>query len=189
VHYRIPDVLAAFSFVKAAFPEAKLTLVGTGPLASQLRKLSAEMDLRDVFFAGAVRHDQIADWYDTHDVFINASAIDNLPVSLLEAFAAGLPVVSTDAGGIPYLVDHGRTGLLSPVGEPARLAESVMQLLGDPVLASDLASHARKECAKYSCDVVGAQWAKLYRELAGSTLEPGDVGDGRHKRDHELTTR
>src|SRR5580692_2961279 len=76
-------------------------------------------------FAGRVSQEQIGAFYDRADIFINASIVDNMPVSVLEAFVAGLPVVSTAPGGIRYIVEHERTGLLSPPHEWRQLGESV----------------------------------------------------------------
>ncbi len=170
-HYRIQDVLKAFVYLKARYPAAILTLVGTGPQEAELRALALRLGLRDVTFAGAVPHDQIPAWYDRHDIFVNASSIDNMPVSILEAFAAGLPVVSTNAGGIPFIVEDQKTGLLSSVGNAAQLSANMIRLLDDPELASSLAARARLECAKYSWSTVEQQWLRVYRELL--TAQPG----------------
>ncbi len=169
-HYRIQDVLKAFVYLKAKYPAAILSLVGTGPQEAELRALTLRLRLRDVTFVGAVSHDQIPAWYDRHDIFVNASSIDNMPVSILEAFAAGLPVVSTNAGGIPFIVEDEKTGLLSSVGHATQLSANIIRLLDDPNLASSLASRARLECAKYSWSAVEQQWLRLYRELLTAHL-------------------
>jgi glycosyltransferase involved in cell wall biosynthesis len=90
-----------------------LEIVGAGSLRSELEVLVEALALRQyVALAGAVAAGQTAQHSDQTTVFVNASAVDNVPGSIMEAFAAGLPVVSTDAGGIPYLVRDGETGLL-----------------------------------------------------------------------------
>ena len=160
--------------LKARYPAAILTLVGTGPQEAELRALALRLGLRDVTFVGAVPHDQIPAWYDRHDIFVNASSIDNMPVSILEAFAAGLPVVSTNAGGIPFIVEDQKTGLLSSVGNAAQLSANMIRLLDDPELASSLAARARLECAKYSWSTVEQQWLRVYRELL-TTQQGGPV--------------
>lgn len=169
-HYHIQDVLKAFVYLKARCPAAILSLVGTGPQEAELRALALRLGLRDVTFVGAVPHDQIPAWYDCHDIFVNASSIDNMPVSILEAFAAGLPVVSTNAGGIPFIVEDQKTGLLSSVGNAAQLSANIIRLLDDPDLASSLAARARLECAKYSWSTVEQQWLRVYRELLTAQL-------------------
>jgi glycosyltransferase involved in cell wall biosynthesis len=88
-----------------------------------------------------------------------------MPVSILEAFASGTPVVSSRAGGIPYLVDHERTGLLSEVGDARLLAHNVIRLLGDPGLGSRIAANAYEECRRYQWTDVREQWLRAYRSL------------------------
>jgi glycosyltransferase involved in cell wall biosynthesis len=88
-----------------------------------------------------------------------------MPVSIIEAFAAGTPVVTTSPESIPYLVEHERTGLLSPVGDEKALAANVVRLLRDPALASRLSQNAYLESTKYTWEAVRGQWLKAYRTL------------------------
>jgi glycosyltransferase involved in cell wall biosynthesis len=119
-----------------------------------------------VNFAGVASRSEIGGYYDQADVFINASWLDNMPVSVIEAFAAGTPVVSTSPEAMPYLVEHGRTGLLSPVGDEKALASNVVRLLREPALAAALARNAYEESLKYSWKVVRGQWLGVYQALA-----------------------
>jgi len=140
-------------------------LVGGGPLEAQVRQLVADMNLTGVNFAGIASRQQIGKYYDDADIFINASWLDNMPVSVIEAFGAGTPVVTTSPESMPYLVENRRTGLLSPVGDEKALAANVMRLLREPALAACLASNAYEESRKYTWDVVRGQWVKVYRDL------------------------
>jgi glycosyltransferase involved in cell wall biosynthesis len=88
-----------------------------------------------------------------------------VPVSIIEAFGAGTPVVTTSPECMPYLVQHERTGLLSPVGDEKALAANVIRLLRNPELARRLAETAHQESRKYSWEVVRQQWLKVYRGL------------------------
>jgi glycosyltransferase involved in cell wall biosynthesis len=99
------------------------------------------------------------------DIFINASRLDNMPISVMEAFAAGTPVVSTSPECMPYLVEHEKTGLLSPVGDAAALAANVVRLLREPELAERLARNAHEESRKYDWSRVRQQWIDVYRGL------------------------
>ena len=112
-----------------------------------------------------MNHAQVVEVYNSHDIFLNASEIDNQPLSLLEAFACGLPVVTTDAGGIPYMVASGKTALMVPRGDYQQLAERALLLLDDPVLAQCLIEHAREECRKYEWASVRRHWLNIYGEL------------------------
>ena len=164
--YYCPDIVVrAFAEIRQAFPEARLDLVGRGPLETQIRSLIRELNLSGVNFASAVPHHDISRFYDAADIFINASRLDNMPVSILEAFASGLPVVSTAPEGMSYLVKHERTGLLSKPGDARALADNVVRLLRDSELASRLALNAHAEAQRYSWETVREQWLELYRSL------------------------
>jgi len=166
-YYCIDVVVRAFSEVQEAYPEAQLDLVGGGPVESEIRDLVRDMKLTGVNFTGVAARDQIGRCYDQADIFINASRLDNMPVSVLEAFASGTPVVSTEPESMRYLVDHGRTGLLSPSGDAHALAQNVIQLLQNPELAERLAENARQEFQRYFWPIVRKQWLDVYRSMIG----------------------
>jgi len=165
-YYGLDVVVKAFAEVKKMFVEAQLDLVGGGPLESAIRKQVAKLRLSGVNFAGVVSRERIGMHYDQSDIFINASWLDNMPVSIIEAFRAGTPVVSTCPECMPYLVEHERTGLLSRVGDERALATNVIRLLQDGVLARKLARNAHHESEKYTWDVIREQWLRVYRDLA-----------------------
>lgn len=166
-YYSVDVVVQAFARVKEEFSDARLCLVGRGTVEQKIRNLVRDLKLRDVEFAGAVPHEQIARFYDQADIFINASWLDNMPVSILEAFASGIPVVSTAPEGIRYLVQHEHTGLLCAPGDTSALAENVLRLLRQPELASRIAQHAYEESQCYRWESVRDQWLEIYRSLAG----------------------
>lgn len=166
-YYAVEDVVRAFSSVQAQYPDAVLYLVGSGPNEREIRELVSALRLSNVEFTGPVAHARIAAYYDRADIFLNASRLDNMPVSILEAFASGTPVVTTAAGGIPWLVKHNCTGLMCEPGSWALLAEYAVQLLRDPVLAVQLAANAREELKKYEWESVREEWLATYRSLTG----------------------
>jgi glycosyltransferase involved in cell wall biosynthesis len=100
--------------------------------------------------------------YDNADIFVNSSVVDNQPLSVLEAFAAGLPVVSTATGEIANMVRHGETGLIVPPENPEAMAEAVVRLLDNPEQALTMAQRARAEVEKYTWSEVGGQWIASY---------------------------
>lgn len=167
-YYSVGVVVKAFAEVKKEYPEAKLDLLGSGPLESAIRKQVADLKLTNVNFTGVVSRQQIGKCYEQADIFINASWLDNMPVSLIEAFRAGTPVVTTSPESMPYLIEHERTGLLSKVGDEKALARNVIRLLRDPALAAKLAKNAYEESPRYTWEAVRTQWLKVYRELARS---------------------
>jgi glycosyltransferase involved in cell wall biosynthesis len=127
-----------------------------------------------VHFAGVASREQIGHSYDQADIFVNASHLDNMPVSILEAFACGTPVVSTAAESIPYMLEHEKTGLLSPVGDAQALAENVMRLLRDPELSARLAENAHGESQSYCWPAVREQWLEAYQSLKPGRQQAAD---------------
>src|SRR5882672_1179891 len=167
-YYCVDVVVRAFAEVKKTYPDASLTLVGGGPLEADVRKLVADLKLPHVVFTGVASRQEIGKYYDEADIFVNASRLDNMPVSVIEAFGAGTPVVTTSPESMPYLVEHEQTGLLSPVGDEQALAANVVRLLRDPALAARLAQNAYRESRKYNWEVVREQWLNVYREMLDS---------------------
>lgn len=164
-YYGVDTVVRAFALVKEQYPEARLCLVGKGQTESQIRGLVKQLGLSDVHFAGVVSHDEIGRHYDQNDIFVNASWLDNMPVSILEAFSSGTPVVTTAPDGIRYMVEHERTGLLCSVGDWKALAENVIRLLREPEIASRLAQNAHEESLHNRWEAVREQWLELYGSM------------------------
>jgi glycosyltransferase involved in cell wall biosynthesis len=164
-YYAVDVLVRAFAEVQRQFPQACLDLVGKGPTEGEIRALVQELNLSGVHFTGVASREEIGGVYDRADIFINASCLDNMPVSILEAFACGTPVVSTAAESIPYIVEHEHTGLLSPVGDSEALAANVIRLLRDPDLSEHLALQAYDESQSYHWPAVREQWLAAYRSL------------------------
>ena len=161
-HYGVDRVLRAFALVQQKLPEASLTIAGDGSQSRALKTLAEDLGLRNTRFIGQVAPFAIADVYDAADIFMNGSEIDNQPLSILEAFSCGLPVVTTDAGGIPDIVEGGRTGMVVACGDYAELANRAMKLLNDPALTKQIVEQARQECLKYSWEAVREAWMNVY---------------------------
>jgi|SRR5208283_2703014 L-malate glycosyltransferase len=168
--YGIDLVLRAFAEVKKVFLGAQLLLLGEGSQENAIRRLIAELDLAGVEMPGRVTRENIGRFYDQADLMINASRVDNMPVSILEAFASGLAVVTTDAGGIPYIVRHEETGLVSKTEDWKQLAANVLRLLQDPALVQRLTDKAYRQSFTYRWTTIRAHWLGVYQELA----LPGD---------------
>jgi glycosyltransferase involved in cell wall biosynthesis len=177
-HYGVDCVLRAFAIIQKHFPEASLIVAGDGSQRCTLEALACELSLQNIEFKGLVDHDQILPLYDAADICLNGSLIDNQPLSLLEAFACGLPVVTTDAGGIPDIVTHERSGLMVQCKDHQAMAEAALRLLSDAGLAQRITSRAREECAKYSWEAVREQWLALYEALAAPVAAEGQKAEG-----------
>ena len=165
-HYGVDLVLQAFEIIQKEFPDASLKIVGDGSQRSSLERLAKELNLRNITFVGKVDQENIPNQYDEADIYLNGSWIDNQPLSLLEAFACGLPIVTTDAGGIPDIVSDQRTGLIVPCGDYRQMAKGAIRLLNDPELAKKIGEHGYAECRKYSWQAVRDAWLGVYRKLA-----------------------
>ncbi len=146
-------------------PEAHLVLVGEGPEGPKIRELVAQAGLADrVHFLG-LRHD-IPRLLAAADLFLLTSVSEGIPLTLIEAMAAGLPVVATRVGGVGEVVEEGRTGLLAPAGDDDGLARHVLRLAGAPDEARAMGrlGRARAE-ASFSEGVMHERYSELYREM------------------------
>jgi glycosyltransferase involved in cell wall biosynthesis len=161
-HYGVDVVLRAFALLKARCTEATLTIVGSGSEETALRSLAASLGAGAVRFAGRQEPPQMAARYDQADVFVNASTIDNQPISILEACASGLPIVTTPTGDIRNMVAHGDSGVLVPPNDPPALAAAVAALIDDPARARSMARRARATVDKYTWPRVRQAWVEAY---------------------------
>jgi len=163
--YNVASTIRAFHLVQRRRTHATLTLVGGGPQEAQLRALVADLKLRNVTFAGRVKPDEIAGYYAANDIYIQSPDIDNMPTSVIEAFASGLPVVSTEAGGVPAILTHRQHGLLAAVADDEALAACVLRLLDEPDYARQLARAAYATCQGCTWPAVRDQWLRAYRSV------------------------
>jgi glycosyltransferase involved in cell wall biosynthesis len=164
--YNVGCILRAFAIIQKRYPEASLTIAHDGVCRPELEKLAAELKLQNTRFIGRVPHEKIAQLYDETEIYLTSSNFDCMPVSLLECFAAGVPIVSTNAGGIPYVVTNRESGLLVEVNDHEAMAARAMEYLENPDLVEQVTNRGLEEVKKYLCDPVRDQWTELYRELA-----------------------
>lgn len=145
--------------------DVAFVIIGEGALRKNLERLRGELQLeRDVHLAGFVPNAERL--LPAFDVFAMSSAMEGLGSIVLDAFAAGVPVVSTAAGGLPELVKHGQTGLLAPVGDFKKLAGAILRMLDASSLAAELAANARKSVqANFSVDGMADRYLQVYREV------------------------
>ena len=165
--YNVPCVLHAFALIQARFPEAALTVAGDGWMRPQLEDLARELGLRNTRFVGRVPFERMPALYDEADVYMMANDIDNMPGSVIECLSCGLPVVTTDAGGVPYIVAHEKTALIVPRRDPAALARAAIRLLEDNAFAVRMARAGRDSCRRFTWPAVRDQWLRAYEELMG----------------------
>jgi glycosyltransferase involved in cell wall biosynthesis len=164
--YNVECVLKAFAIIQAQYPEASLTIAHDGCCRSELEELAQNLQLRNTSFIGKVSQADIPDLYDSADIYLMSPNIDNMPGTLLECFASGLPAVSTAAGGIPYIAKDRESALLVNINDHKALAARAIELLENEDLVEHLTEHGLREVGKYHWKPVRDQWAALYQELS-----------------------
>lgn len=143
-------------------PNATLTMVGPEKDESYAECLAfAKAQQLPVQFTGLLAKEAWLELATSHDIFINTTNFDNTPVSVIEAMALGLPVVSTNVGGIPYLIEDGTNGLLSAPEEVKAFAGCVLRLLTEARFAQNLAKNARQKVETFDWDSVKKRWDKV----------------------------
>jgi glycosyltransferase involved in cell wall biosynthesis len=152
------------------FPGAHLTMVGPDKGDGSLeatQRLAAKLGIRGkVTFPGGVPKAEVPNWISRGDVFINTTSVDNTPVSVLEAMACGLCIVSTDVGGLPYLLESGQDALLVPPDDPQAMASAVRRLLTDHYLAARLSYNAHKKATQFDWSMILPYWEALLTAVA-----------------------
>lgn len=177
--YDIGTALRAFGQIRRAFPNARLTVAGTGPERAAMVTLAAQLGLADaVSFPGRIDNAEIAALYRSADCMLNPSTVDNMPISILEALASGVPVVSTDAGGIPDLVEDGVSARLVPVGAAQAMADAAVALLSDPAAATQQCNAGLAVVTRYGWHRVRQQWHGAYCEVTSARRATGNGAAG-----------
>jgi glycosyltransferase involved in cell wall biosynthesis len=120
---------------------------------------------------GGVAKSDVPSWLNKGDIFLNTTNVDNTPVSVMEAMACGLCVVSTNVGGIPYLLDHERDALLVPPNDPEAMAAAVRRILTEPDLAVRLSRNARRKAEQFDWGTILPQWEELLMTVARSSTD------------------
>jgi len=161
---RVRDVIAIFSRVAEAV-DARLLLAGDGPEAPIARQLGEDLGVSDrITFVGVV--DSVASLLACADLFLLPSETESFGLAALEAMASGVPVIATDVGGIPEVVEHGLTGYLAPVGDVERMAEYAISLLRDEEEWKRFSQAARDRAAmRFDYRTIVPKYEALYRRL------------------------
>jgi glycosyltransferase involved in cell wall biosynthesis len=160
----IADFLQAADQVSRKLPQVKFAVVGDGPLRAGLEEMCRELGLAGrVAFTG-FRPDVPA-LLRRFSLFVQPSLSEGQGLTVLEAMAAGCPVVASNTGGLPELVVHGRTGLLTEPGNAESISAAVLRLLGDSRLCQELAAEARNVVLRYDLQVMVRQTGDLYRRI------------------------
>lgn len=164
--YNIPCILRAFQKTLTELPEATLTLVGDGTEHSTLVGMSKELGLSNVTFTGRVDNKEIYHCLDKADVMLSSPKVDNMPVSLLEAMNAGLLVISSNVGGVPYMIENSKTGYLFPSDDADALTNLMLQTVRHPSESLAIIRNAHKAVNAYRWENIQQQLYTTYGILA-----------------------
>ncbi len=161
--YDIGTALRAFAIFRLRFPEARLTVAGSGLERERLEALAAGLGLSDaVIFTGQLDNAEMANLYRAATIALNPSRVDNMPISVLESLASGVPVVSTNVGGVPHLVQDGQTAVLVQPGSPEPMAEAMGRIAADKILARRLSEAGSAAVQAYAWANVRDRLVEVY---------------------------
>jgi len=125
-----------------------------------------------VTFTGRVENSEMPRLYQTANIVLNPSLVDNAPISMLEALASGVPVVSTNVGGVPFLVQHEVTALLVPPGDHEAMARASLRLLAEPGLAQRLVRAGQELVSEFAWERVRGRLFSVYNGALGGQHLP-----------------
>ncbi len=164
--YGIETAINAVKKIIVDYPDVRLTIAGSGDQKAYLQQRIINLGLEDnVVFAGKLQPDEVVRLYQQADIMLNPTTVDNMPNSILEAMACGVPVISTDVGGIPFIVEDNNTAILVKVGNPSMMAGKVIELFNNEKLYQQLVTNGIAEVQKYSWNNIRDQWLALYMTL------------------------
>jgi len=173
--YNVKCTLLAFSIIQKSYPEARLVIAHDGSLRASLEDLACSLKLRNTSFTGAVSQDEILTLYNDSDIYLTSANYDNFPGSILEAFACGVPVIATRAGGTSWIVHDEQNGLLVACGDYREMAFAACRLLQEQGLAESLSIAALRDLNAYSWENIEWQWIDLYTRLTRFSHVPEKV--------------
>ena len=161
--------LKALAMLKEEFPDLHLVMVGPDKGDGSLqaaRTLSADLALESsVTFSAGIPKSAVPEFLNSGDIFLNSTNVDNTPISVMEAMACGLCVVSTKVGGIPWLARDGEEALLVAPGDATAMAAAVRRALTEPGLAGRLSANARAKAESIDWSVILPRWESQFSEL------------------------
>jgi glycosyltransferase involved in cell wall biosynthesis len=161
------------AILRSDYPEIELTVIGAERergMVDDLARLAEERRLDTcVRIVPGVPRDEVPSWLERADIFLNTTNVDNAPVSVFEAMAAGLCIVSTNVGGLPDVLESGVDSLLTPCNDAARMADATRRILTDPMLAQTLSTNARRKAELVDWSAIGPRWSRILRQASGPT--------------------
>ena len=152
--------------VKRDVPSASLCMVGPDKDGSlnEVKQKAIELGvIDDIEFTGLLPKNEWIQKSKKIDIFINTTTVDNIPVSIIEAMALGLPIVSTNVGGLPYLINDGVDGVLVENNDVEEMTRSILKIINNEIKISEITNNAREKACKFDRNIVAEQWKKLLK--------------------------
>lgn len=162
--YSPETAIHVLSILKTRFPDAHLTMIGPdkGQL-QQVKKQIATLGLEDaVHITGPVANNQLSGYFNTHSVFINTTTYESFGVSVVEAAASGIPIVSNQVGELPYIWEDHKNMLFIEENDPNSFAHAIEELWTNPELIQDLKKNARKQAESFDRKEILQSWIRIF---------------------------
>ncbi len=177
-------LIEALPEVLKRYPDTRLYIIGTGPEQENLRKKSTELNItKAVHFLGNVRSEDILNYFYSADVFVlpsinKSGETEGLGVVLLEAMAAGCPVIGSNVGGIPDIIIDGETGFLVPEQNPRVLADRIIQILSDPGISEKFREKGYSRVSElFTWEKIAGRFSELYSQVLTNQTVSSESGD------------
>ena len=167
--YNPKMAINVLKIISASFRKTKLTMIGPDKDGSlnHCQMLSKKYGIEDnINFLGYLSKTEWIKISRDHDIFINTSKIDNMPVSIIEMMALGLPIVSTDVGGIPFILEHGKNSLLVKNNDEQNMASQIKYLIEKPCFAGQISMRAFEDSKSFSTDLVIPKWSRIIKQYS-----------------------
>lgn len=170
--YDVATAIRAFALILQSHSDAKLTIAGEGPELAQLQQLVTELQLDTaVNFVGRLNRNDMAALYQSADIMLNTSLVDNSPNSLIEAMASGVAIISSNVGGIPLLVKHEYDALLTAPKQPELIFQQLKRLLNNPELKQQLITNGLASSSRFHWSNVSKVLLEQYqRAITGKGI-------------------
>jgi glycosyltransferase involved in cell wall biosynthesis len=161
-YYNPQMAIRTFKLVQDKYQDARLTMAGEeGKESAICRRLVRDLNLRNVSFLGLVPNNEVPNLADRHDIHLHTSRVDNMPVTIIEMWACGVPVVGTDVGGMPYLVRDGVDGILVKSEDHHAMAAACLDLLSNHAFAGMLSRNGRARAEELTWEKIKPLWKQV----------------------------
>src|SRR3989339_1676899 len=162
----INKVIHAFKQVTEIMPNTQLMIIGDGPDKERLKKLATSLGIQQkIVYTSFLYKQELVDALQANELFVTASESENMPLSVLEAMACGLPVVAVSALGIPEIVQHKKSGLLTKTDDPIKMADYIIELIKNPAQLKQFSQAAIEKSTEYTPGRMVASYEEQYKQL------------------------